>query len=195
MSHHLLSDSRLESFLLEVDRDLAQKARDERCPHCGEALHSGHYPRKPRGGPDGLPAELRLRFSFSCSADDCRRRVTPPSVRFLGRKVYVMAVVVLVTAMRQGPTPRGLRLLQRHLGVDRRTIARWQRFFGEIFRASSFWKAARRRLSSAVDEERLPRSLLDRFRSHARAFGDALLELLRFLSPITVRGALSAEGA
>ena len=32
--------------------------------------------------------------------------MTPPSVRFLGRKVYLGAVVILISAMRQGPTPR-----------------------------------------------------------------------------------------
>jgi hypothetical protein len=49
-------------------------------------------------------------------------------VRFLGRKVYLAVVVILVAAMRHGPTPRRLRLLSEHFGADRRTIARWQTF-------------------------------------------------------------------
>jgi|SRR3989344_9371846 len=57
--------------------------------------------------------------------------MTPPSVRFLGRKVYLGAVVVLVSAMRQGLTPRRVRELSNLFGADRRTIARWQVFWRE----------------------------------------------------------------
>ncbi len=78
---------------------------------CGGRLHSANYPRAPRGGPDHLPEEYRSRFSFCCDRDGCRKRMTPPSVRFLGRKVYLGAVVILVSAMRQGPTPRRVREL------------------------------------------------------------------------------------
>jgi hypothetical protein len=40
------------------------------------------------------------RFSFCCDRDGCRNRATPPSVRFLGRKVYLGAVVMLISASR-----------------------------------------------------------------------------------------------
>jgi len=33
---------------------------------------------------------------FCCAVDGCRSRATPPSLRFLGRKVYLAAIVVLV---------------------------------------------------------------------------------------------------
>jgi hypothetical protein len=42
--------------------------------------------------------------------------MTPPSVRFLGRKVSLGAVVILMSAMRQGPTPRRVHELARLLG-------------------------------------------------------------------------------
>jgi hypothetical protein len=54
--------------------------------------------------------------------------MTPPSVDFLGRKVYLGAMVILISAMRQGPTPRGVRELSTLFGVDPATIARWQAF-------------------------------------------------------------------
>ncbi|NLS97786.1 MAG: hypothetical protein GXX96_37065 [Planctomycetaceae bacterium] len=44
-------------------------------------------------------------FTVDKDRDGCRKRTTPLSVRFLGRKVYLGAVVVLVAAMRQGPSP------------------------------------------------------------------------------------------
>ena len=55
----------------------------------------------------------------------------PPSVRFLGRKVYLGAVVILISAMRQGPTPHRVHELARLFGVDRATVARWQAFWLE----------------------------------------------------------------
>lgn len=61
-------------------------------------MHRADYDRKPRGGPE----HWSERHSFCCDQDGCRRRHTPPSVRFLGRKVYVGFVVVLKTALHQG---------------------------------------------------------------------------------------------
>ena len=49
-------------------------------------------------------------------------------MRFLGPKVYLTAVVVLVAAMRHGATPRRVRELSAHFGADRRTIERWRVF-------------------------------------------------------------------
>ena len=72
------------------------------------------------------------------------------SVRFLGRKVYLGAVVVLVAAMRQGPSPRRVRELSELFDADRRTIARWRVFWREHFPQTPFWKVARSRLVPKV---------------------------------------------
>ena len=133
-------------FLLTIDQDLAETTRKQACP-CGGRLHSANYLRKPRGAPGQLPEPQRLRLSFCCDRDGCRKRMTPPSVRFLGRKVYLSAIVILVSAMRQGPTPRRVRELSARFGADRRTIARWQVFWRELFPQTPFWKAARARLA------------------------------------------------
>ena len=82
-----LATARFWSFLLAVDQDLAEETRKKACP-CGGRLHSANYPRKPRGTPVQLPERECLRLSFCCDRDGCRKRVTPPSVRFLGPKVY-----------------------------------------------------------------------------------------------------------
>ena len=99
------------------------------------------------GSPGALPVQLpepeRVRLSFCCDRDGCRKRVTPPSVRFLGPKVYLGAVVLLISAMRQGPSPRRIRELSQLFGADRRTIARWQVFWREHFPQTPFWKRAR----------------------------------------------------
>jgi hypothetical protein len=72
------------------------------CAVCGGKLHVAHYPRKPRGIRGSLDGSVKTRLSFCCATDGCRRRCTPPSVRFLGRKVYLGAVVILVMAMEHG---------------------------------------------------------------------------------------------
>ena len=191
MYHVLLRDASFWVFLLSLDKDLARIAHQNTCP-CGGHLHRANYPRNPRGGPDDLPGEYRYRFSFCCNRDGCRKRVTPPSVRFLGPKVYLGAVVVLVAAMRQGPSPRRVSELSRLFDADRRTIARWQVFWREHFPRTTFWKIARARFVSAVDVTSLPRALLEAF-VHRHDDREGWRNLLRFLSPITTTGGLTID--
>jgi hypothetical protein len=175
-------------FLFSIDQDLANIARQKACP-CGGRLHSAKYPRKPRGS-DDLPEEYGRRLSFCCERDGCRKRTTPPSVRFLGRKVYLHAVVILVAAMRQGPSPRRVRELSELFGADRRTIARWQVFWQEHFPQTQFWKVARGRLPLGAAIISLPRSLLDAFLGQGPS-NESWGRLLRFLAPITITGGLA----
>ena len=194
MYHDFRRTARFWDFLDEVDRDLADSARKEGCP-CGGRLHTANYPRDPRGGPDDLPKTYKLRFSFCCDRDGCRKRVTPPSVRFLGRKVFLAAVVVLTCAMQQGPSPRRLRDLADLCGADPRTIARWQTFWRELFLLTHFWKIARARLVPVLDMGELPYSLLDAFLGSGGDLLQGWERLLRFLAPITIPGALKIEVA
>jgi hypothetical protein len=190
MYHDLPRTARFWLYLLVIDQDLAETVRKNGCS-CGGRLHSADYLRKPRG-PARVSELLRLRLSFCCDREGCRKRATPPSVRFLGRKVYLGAIVILISAMRHGPTPRRARELSARFGVDQRTIARWQVFWREHFPQTHFWKTARARLVPAVEIDSLPYSLVDAFLSrHPRCRGWTLL--LRFLSPITIPGGLRIE--
>lgn len=188
MYHELPSVTSLWPFLLTIDRDLCEAARQQGCP-CGGRLHRADFPRKPRGQPDPLPGDYGRRFSFCCDREGCRKRITPPSVRFLGRKVYLAAIVVLVSAMRQGPSPRRVRELSQRFGADRRTIGRWQRFWREQFPQTPFWKVARGRFAAAMEAAALPRTLLEIFLRGGNSQQN-WRRLLEFLSPITIPGAL-----
>lgn len=172
-----LADQRLFELLEKVDADLAGAAQQQGCLHCGGKLHRADYDRKPRGGP---PWDRR--DSFCCAQEGCRRRRTPESVRFLGRKVYAGLVVVLVSAMIHGLKAERVRRLREGLQIDSRTLERWRQWWLENFVRSSFWKAARARLMPLLCERTLPWSLCVRFEVERR---DRLLDLLQFLAPIT----------
>lgn len=187
MEKALVRDSALYPWLMQLDRDLAQEAKERGCPVCQGRLDSAAYPRKPRGGPDDLGDDYSRRLSFCCDTEGCRRRMTPPSVRFLGRRVYLGAVVVLLSAMLHGATPPRAARLRELFGVSARTLARWRLWWQTAFAQSTFFKAARGLLHSAPEVARLPLTLL-------RCFGpsddrDEIIASLRFLSPITTASA------
>src|SRR5277367_3213754 len=162
MYHEFLSSASFWSYLRAVDEDLAAETRNKGCP-CGGRLHCANYPRKPKGTPAQLPEPQLIRLSFCCDRDGCRKRATPPSVRFLGRKVYLAAIVILISAMRQGPTPRRVHVLSTLFGVDRATVARWQAFWRDYIPQTPFWKLARGRVVPVVEIVVLPLSLLEAF--------------------------------
>jgi len=145
-------------------------------------LHAAPFPRKPRGGPAVLPAGYDRRHSFCCDVDGCRKRVTPPSVRFLGRRVFVGAVVVLAAALRHGLTPARVRRLREALGVSRRTLERWRDWWRETFAASPWWRGLRGHFAPPVPTATLPRSLLAPFSGEGTT---PLVRLLELLAPIT----------
>lgn len=182
MYQTLLTSASFHEQLLAFDRDIAAAARAAGCPTCGGVLHSAHYLRKPRGRLMAVGEEHNRRFSFCCAVDGCRDRLTPASLRFLGRKVYLATIVTLVAAMRDGLSDRRLDTLSAVLGIDRRTAARWRRWWLSTFTATAFWRTASALFVPPPDPCRLPASVLARF-----AGGDErrLIAFLRFLAPIT----------
>jgi hypothetical protein len=75
--------------------------------------------------------------------------MTQPSVRSLGRKVYLGAVVILINLGapgRQVPTPRRVHELARLFGVDYATVTRWQAFWRDYGPQTPFWKLGRGRV-------------------------------------------------
>lgn len=182
MCQRLLSNARLPGVLFRFDEDLAAEARAARCGECGGRLDSAVYPRKPRGVLIALPEAYSTRFSFCCAARGCRVRHTPPSVRFLGRRVYLGAVVVLATAMQQGVTPVRAKRLRELLGVSYQTLARWRAWWATSFAKSAFWKGAKAAFSPPANEGGFPLSLLERFGLDEEAQLVALLRFIRELS-------------
>jgi hypothetical protein len=189
----LFGDAEFYHVLDRIDADLADETRRGRCRKCDGVLHSARYRRKPRGGPADLPASYRQRASFCCAVDGCRKRATPSSVRFLGRRVYLGAVVVLASTMQHGNNAVRARRLKELFGMSRQTLVRWRSWWLESFPASRFWQSLRGRVMPAVDECALPRSLLEHF-EHA-AHGQPVVTLLELLRPISTTPWLDASAS
>ena len=117
----------------KVDADLAHEAAQLGCLYCHGKLHRADFDRKPRGGP-----QWERRYSFCCAEEDCRRRRTPESVRFLGRRVYAGLVVVLVTVIIHGLKPARVRRIREVLQIDSRTLKRWRQWWLDTLCAQHF---------------------------------------------------------
>lgn len=180
MCHTLLQDPKLYALLSRIDHEHAAEMRAARC-RCGGVLHSARYPRKPRGGPAQLRQTYNCRLSFCCA--QCRRRSTPMSVRYLGRRVYLATVVVLACAMRAGLTARRARQLSAALSVPLRTLERWRHWWLVDFVHTPFWRSVCGRFMPPVPVVSLPAGLLSRFTANDMA--TRLTQLLRFLAPLS----------
>ncbi len=122
--------------LRALDAAIVERAAAEKCRDCAGPLHRGDYPRKPRGGLVAPDADgFTRRFSLCCGRDGCRHRATPPSVRFLGRRVYVGAVVIVASVAALAATAAAS--AQRVTGVPARTLRRWLRWWRGPFTTSA----------------------------------------------------------
>lgn len=98
--------------------------------------------------------------------------------------MYLGAVVLLAAALQHGPTKKRVTELAALLGTNRRTLARWRRWWSTMFAASRFWTSLRGRFAPAVDEATMPASLLSRVLATDEP---TVVTLLRLLAPISTR--------
>jgi hypothetical protein len=169
----------LALFLVRVDQDLAARQRALGC-RCGGRLQVANYPRK-AFGIILTGTVFALRFSFSCGA--CRRRTTPPSVRFFGRRRFHAPIFLLLSAVHGRLTGACLGELYDLLGVSERTVRRWRRWWRREFAASPFWRGAQGGLTPPPPRDtELPLGLVARF---TRRAGEMMGAALEFLSPLT----------
>ena len=187
MCHALLQDPKFFRLLLRADQELALEAKALGCS-CGGVLHRANYPRKPRACPNEIRADFEWRHSFCCNR--CRRRTTSLSVCFLGRRVYLGLAVVLMSARHAGQTSAAAELAGL-LKVPVRTLERWRHWWRDVFPQSLLWQAACARFMPPVAIDHCPAALLERFAGNAES---ALLRLLVFLSPLTVKAVTFNEG-
>ena len=184
MLHDVVVGFKFWKQLRTIDERIAARVAAGGCPHCGGRLHRGDYARKPRGGLVAKEAEGEARrISLCCDREGCRKRATPPSVRFLGRKVYVGAAIVIACVVARRSATAGA--ARRALGICGRTVRRWSRWWGSAYATSGDFERARSQLMPPVGARELPGSLWERFAEHAGDAVEGLARLLGFVAPVS----------
>jgi hypothetical protein len=171
LSHDWIADRKFLDLLDAEDARVITEVKTRGCPDCGGRLDRADYPRKPRGGDVGAAGEIfDRRRSLCCARDGCRHRRTPPSLVFLGRRVY-LAITVVIAAWRSTATA----------SPPRRTVGRWRTWFATL-RETTWWTVQRGRLWPPVEPaEVLPVALLERLLPH-HPLPDALVAALRIVT-------------
>ena len=187
--HSMLRNAVVWAWLREVDEAEAARCREAGCGHCPGKLHSATYPRKPYGLAAGLRDGGTRRFSFCCA--DCRRRATPASVRFYGRRFYLGALFLLVSALALRGGVR-LETIARKWRIPVVTLRRWRRWWQEAFPETGPWQEKRGDLVLPSEEDPL---LFVLRRMRGAAFGERLLRSLIWFMPWTGHCALGAGPA
>lgn len=163
------------------------------CPACGGPLHRSDYERKPRGALVAPAGERFVRrFSLCCGSEGCRKRATPPSLRFLGRRVYLGVVVILASLVAQALGVASA--IRRATGVPPRTVRRWLSWWRGPFIGTEVFVVLRARLVGiAVDE--LPASIVERLDGSRSQQARQVMELLGPLTAGSVpAGARASRG-
>jgi hypothetical protein len=161
-----------------LDLQLAEAVHQAGCSRCGARLHRADYARKPRGVPDELKPRFSSRLSFCCAAEGCRKRSTPPSVRFLGPKVFVGLAVLVASVLAQA---FGAAIAARRTAdtPGTRTVRRWLGWWRDLV-WTPFWREARGFLPATIDASALPASLLALLPGE-----EGPLWMLRLLAPLS----------
>ena len=186
MFHDFLKSTRVHLQLDAIDQDLARQTQAKGCPECGHKLHCANYPRSPMGLPPSLWPFYEKRLSFCCAR--CRKRITPPSVKFFDLRWYPAFLFILISVFMRGMRTFFVIQMKRHFGINvgRKTWKRWHKWWNRFFVCTSFWKKAKGLVPQALEghHKTLPRALLKIFKG---TFEEKMILTLLFLSPFTQR--------
>lgn len=131
-------------------------------------LDTENYWRKTRG----MAGENELCFSLCCRKEGCRKRRSPKSLRFLGRKVYGAWVVILAVDFCYELGLTG--------SIARQTISRWKNFWKhQLAPASPFLMFAQGRLKPGAVLTDRPASLVAHFAFPSR---ESWIPILKFFT-------------
>lgn len=188
MSHNFLLDASFHNKLYDIDQETAKVARCQGCPHCGGELHQANYPRIGFGIHRQLAGFYALRLSFCCA--QCRRRTTPPSIRFFGQRRFISTAFILLCALRLSPSDKHQEQLVRRLGLtfSLSTWKRWRAWWKQQFLQTHFWIAAKSHLVLISTQPPLPKALLRHF-SGKHSLQQRLILLLQWISPLSCQTA------
>lgn len=174
-------------LLVRIDDATVKAVAACGCPRCDGPLHRGDHSRKPRGALVAAAGEtFKTRFNLCCGW--CRKRCMPPSVRFLGQRVYLEAVVFLACVWALAGDLDAA-------GVPRRTVRRWLSWWTSALPPSPTWQQLRALFTPPPpDETTLPLSLCERLQKELGPLADKIVEeVARMLAPVTTRSCPNAS--
>jgi hypothetical protein len=157
MVHQLRFGREFFAALTEIDEKIMLAVAAGRCPVCKGPLHRSDYGRKPRGALLALAVE----------------------VRFLGRRVYLGAVVILAGMF--GRVLASAAEIRQVTGVPARTVGRWLGWWSGPFVSTDVFIAVCAQLIGVAVEE-LPASIVLRLVGSPTEQVRAMLALL---APLT----------
>jgi hypothetical protein len=166
--------------VLKADEAVVRQVAAEGCLRCDGPLHRSDYDRKPRGALIAPAGEAFVRrFSLCCGREGCRKRATPPSMRFLGRRVYLGAVVLVASMV--ALALRAAVEIRPRTGVPARTTKRWLGWWQGPFVDTEVFVTLCARLIG-VDVGRVPASMVNRL---AGTPTERVQRMLAWLAPLT----------
>ena len=168
------------ALLVRADEAMTQRVAAEGCPRCRGPLHRSDYARKPRGALIAPSGEAVVRrFSLCCGREGCRKRAAPPSVLFLGRRVYLGAVVIVASMI--ALALRAASEVRRRTGVPARTTRRWLGWWqGPFLDTETFVTLCARLIG--VEVGRVPESIVGQL---GGTLPERVRSMLGWLSPLT----------
>jgi hypothetical protein len=185
MSQNFLFKSSFHAYLIKIDLELADIRAKKGCVYCGGKLHQADYPRSPMGMPSEFRNQYSQRISFCCS--NCRKRTTPPSARFFGRRWYPAPLHIFISIMICGINKRRIALIEKHFGIVVResTWRRWRKWFSSEFVITKFWQQEKGRLppTAEITQGPFPRVIFNLYTGNIE---QKILLFLPFLSPLTI---------
>jgi len=126
------------SFLLQIDRSIAESCRANGCMHCGGKLSSSDWLRAGFGLPAGTCDEVLVRHSFVCGS--CKRRTTPNSLRWMYYRWFSSPAQFLLPALRGRLSRSEMIEICTRFGVSPSRLRLWQRWWRDEFFLSPYWK-------------------------------------------------------
>lgn len=178
----ILSSIAFFQSLLCLDERIFIEVQARGCP-CGGSLHQSNYPRTALGILEAAAELFEVRFSSCCNQDGCRKRRTPPSVRFLGRRRFSFVLVLLASVLTHGANSRRKTQLQGLLSVSETTLRRWRKWWQKEFVTTPFWAKLCGMFSPPILPSQLPGELLGRSSIHEP--DKLVISILSLLSPLS----------
>jgi len=137
----ILEHSSFFQTLQSFDKDMSDAMKAKGCKHCSGKLDVGHYQRKPRGLEWAeLTDASYTRYSLCCREESCRKRSTPLSLRFAGRKVYCSVFIVLFTLLQERGDQHAQQHLHKKFGLSLATARAWVELFKSRLSSSPWAK-------------------------------------------------------